>query len=193
MKRCSKCLLEKTLDNFYKSHVNLDGFEGSCKECKSLYIKEKWVNDIEYRQKHSSYYAKNLKYSKEDRQSDCQKCHTIINTKTAPNRTNLCRKCAKQQKNANWTKNNLDIKAANRAKRRAVKLNATPKWLTKEQLEEIEQFYTDAKELQWLSDPTDPLEVDHIIPLQGKDISGLHVPWNLQIIPKSLNCSKGNR
>jgi 5-methylcytosine-specific restriction endonuclease McrA len=35
--------------------------------------------------------------------------------------------------------------------------------------------------------------VDHIIPLQGKNVSGLHVPENLQVIQGSLNIKKGNR
>lgn len=76
-------------------------------------------------------------------------------------------------------------------KRRASKLNRTPSWLTKEQLKEIEQWYVIAKDLQWLSE--EPLQVDHIVPLQGKNVSGLHVPWNLQILPRSLNISKGNK
>jgi hypothetical protein len=89
-----------------------------------------------------------------------------------------------------YRKTNPDKINAFTAKRRAAKLNATPPWLTKDQLKEIAKFYTLAKELQWLSD--EPLEVDHITPLQGENVSGLHVPWNLQILPKSANCSKGN-
>jgi hypothetical protein len=35
--------------------------------------------------------------------------------------------------------------------------------------------------------------VDHIIPLQGKNVSGLHTPYNLQVIPASWNTAKGNK
>ena|ERR1017187_1681536 len=89
-----------------------------------------------------------------------------------------------------WSKANRAKMNAYEANRRAAKLYATPKWLTKEQLKEIQSYYELAKELQWLSE--EPLEVDHIVPLQGKNVSGLHVPWNLQILPESLNCRKSN-
>jgi ribosomal protein L3 len=76
-------------------------------------------------------------------------------------------------------------------KRRLSKICRTPEWLSKEQTTEIASFYVMAKELEKVF----PWKqcVDHIVPLQGKTVSGLHVPWNLQILSASMNEAKGNR
>lgn len=90
-----------------------------------------------------------------------------------------------------YLQRNPGLGAAKCAKYRAAKLQATPPWLTAEQLAEIKWWYETAQELQWLSE--EPLAVDHIEPLQGKISCGFHVPWNLQILSKSANSTKGNR
>jgi hypothetical protein len=89
-----------------------------------------------------------------------------------------------------WRETNPDKANAIDAKRRSAKLQRTPPWLTKEQLLEIQSFYTKAKDLQTLTGIE--FHVDHIIPLQGKLVSGLHVPWNLRVIPAVENLKKSN-
>lgn len=68
---------------------------------------------------------------------------------------------------------------------------ATPKWLSKEQREEMEHFYWLASDLKRVTGFD--YHVDHIIPLQGENVCGLHVPWNLQVLPSYMNLSKGNK
>lgn len=128
------------------------------------------------------------KPSKDGRLGMCKKCistyHKMKYLKN-PDKNKLAQK--------KYAQANRDKMRLANAKHRAKKLQRAPPWLTKEHFKEIEEFYTLAKELQWLSDPTDPLEVDHIVPLQGENVSGLHVPWNLQILTEKENAIKGNK
>lgn len=84
----------------------------------------------------------------------------------------------------NWYTNNKDKVFALLAKRRASKLNATPAWLNKEHLKQIEIIYKNRPK---------GYHVDHIIPLKGINVSGLHVPWNLQYLTANENISKKNK
>lgn len=90
------------------------------------------------------------------------------------------------------SKNRKDKIASKTAKKRASKKQATPTWLTKEHHEEIQEFYTLSKELSWLFEG-EVLHVDHIIPLCSDIVCGLHVPWNLQLLPAKLNLKKSNK
>ena len=87
-------------------------------------------------------------------------------------------------------KQNLHLYAANQAKRRAAKLQRTPNWLTHDDIWLIQEIYdlaqirTHKLGFAW--------HVDHIIPLQGQYVSGLHVPSNLQVIPGRDNIAKNN-
>lgn len=82
-------------------------------------------------------------------------------------------------------------KAARQSKRRASKIEATPSWLDKNHHEQIENFYWLARDLNVVTGET--YHVDHIIPLKGENVCGLHVPWNLQVLPSDLNLQKSNR
>lgn len=90
----------------------------------------------------------------------------------------------------NWEEMNRERRNAINAKRRSNKLKRTPPWLTEQQIAEISCFYSKAKLLE--AQTGIKHHVDHIVPLQGENVSGLHVPWNLQILTQSDNCSKGN-
>lgn len=73
-------------------------------------------------------------------------------------------------------------------KRRAAKLNRTPPW---SDLDAMRAIYEQARRLT--VETGIQHHVDHVIPLQGKRVSGLHVPGNLQILTGSENSKKRNR
>ena len=81
--------------------------------------------------------------------------------------------------------------AAKVARRKLAKMKRTPPWLTKEHFDQIQIFYDSAARLT--KEFGVKMNVDHIVPLQGENISGLHVPWNLQVISASENSSKSNK
>src|SRR5271156_5173353 len=90
-----------------------------------------------------------------------------------------------------YRKANPDKVNALAAKRHAAKLQRTPKWLTKEHFKEIENIYTVCDILT--KSTGIQFNVDHIVPLQGEIVSGLHLPCNLQVIPATENIKKGNK
>jgi hypothetical protein len=101
-----------------------------------------------------------------------------------------CKICD-QKYNSTWAQNNKDKNNAKTARYRIAKLNRMLKW-GKEQLKpEINNWYRRAKLATIFMDEL--YEVDHIEPLQSKDVCGLHVPWNLTLLTKPENASKGNR
>lgn len=85
-----------------------------------------------------------------------------------------------------YRKRTPDKQNAKAAKRRAATLRATPAWAD---LEAIECFYTLARIYR---DFGHEVEVDHVAPLRGRNVCGLHVHQNLQVLPMSVNRSKSN-
>jgi len=117
----------------------------------------------------------------------CKLCNSIRSisqfylNKSKQNKLSVsCKFCA-DKNTLKWKKLNPLKVNADSAKRRAAKLQRTPPWAN---LEKIKEFY--------LNCPPG-YHVDHIIPLQGRNISGLHVENNLQYLTAKENLSKSNK
>ncbi len=89
-----------------------------------------------------------------------------------------------REKNRIYQRRNKKTVLARCRAYQAAKKKALPKWLTKSHRNEMR--------LRYLNCPKG-CEVDHIIPIRGKTVSGLHVPWNLQTIPVHINRVKSNK
>jgi hypothetical protein len=90
----------------------------------------------------------------------------------------------KKEYNKEYYRKNKEEFLTRVVKRRARKLQATPPWTNLIDEYMIRLIYQNCPE---------GYHVDHIVPLQGVTVRGLHVPWNLQYLPAEENTSKGNR
>jgi hypothetical protein len=102
----------------------------------------------------------------------------------------LCKVC-RNEIVSKYKRSNKAVVNATNGKRRALKINITQNWLLDEHFKQITEFYKMAKELEkvfpWKQ------HVDHVVPLKGEFVSGLHVPWNLQILSEKENLEKSNK
>jgi|TARA_R110002051_G_C8429675_1_gene453258 hypothetical protein len=117
------------------------------------------------------------KYRQTDKYKEYAKKHRKKHRKKY-NKSEKAKKTRKEWRNSEH--GNGLIKAA-LAKYKAKKLQSTPSW---SDLEKIKEIYINCPK---------NYEVDHIIPLQGKIVSGLHIPDNLQYLTIEENRRKGNR
>lgn len=165
-KFCNKCSVLKAPHDFHKDKDKKDGLCTICKTCKSSNARV-WRshNSDKDRKTSLSWYYENK-----------HKPHVAL---------------ARKLNSKKWRENNPHLHSAKEAKRRACKLNATPSWLMPEHLAQINRLY---RLRDVISEATNTqYHVDHIVPLQGKSVCGLHVPWNLRVIPAKDNLEKGNR
>lgn len=197
-RKCSRCKEEKDINFFCITNKVKGILHRYCKPCVNECRKGYYKNSTKFKDNIVEYQNKNKEkiksyrdvYTKTEKCKDSNKksqnTERYRELKRQYHKTDKYKEIKKQYRN-----NNKGTINHHTAKRRAAILKATPPWLTVEHWEEIKELYQIAKDLQWLSE--DELEVDHIIPLQGKNICGLHVPWNLQVIPRKANQRKGNK
>lgn len=101
------------------------------------------------------------------------------------------RKLLDTQAARNWQIQNPEKHAELCLKRRTAERQANPIWLSKADKQIIAHFYKIAAMLTKTTGTV--YHVDHVIPLRGKNVCGLHIPANLQILSAAENFSKGNK
>jgi hypothetical protein len=194
-KRCPRCDTNKTYPEFRKNRSAKDGYDTYCKVCR------KGMADPEYHKRYFQTHRKEFKVYAEKcndkfgekhkankRQSYLDNREAILLEKKKyylENKESILEYKSSYQKANRYKKNAIE------AKRHTSKLKRTPLWLTKDQLDQIEHFYWLSRDLYNVTGQK--YNVDHIVPLQGKGVCGLHVPWNLQVLPVDINIAKGNK
>ena len=211
MKKCSQCKVDKELSEFQKDSSSKNGVRANCKACAKIKRYANKANIAAYYQKNKEYIlARNRQNYQDNREARlAYRDEYYKKNKVAVIKTNIrWRKNNRDAYNAQrrvWYSNeehrdyqqsyvkkhyqeNKDYYAAKCNKRRAMKHSSTPIWADSEA---IKKFYTDAQEKT--NSTSIKYEVDHIYPLQGEGICGLHCEFNLRIITQTENRSKGNK
>ena len=176
---------------------------GSCAECLAARRREymrKWSaeNPELKKQRAAEWYDKNrekvIQRTRDNYYKDLEKSrqrardYAATHAQEARDRVKIWSQNNAEQKRQNdkaWTEANKAHSHSLKAKYRAAKRQACPPWVDKEHMARIHAIYRLRREV---SEKTGIAhEVDHIVPLQGKTVCGLHVWWNLRVIPKTEN------
>lgn len=193
-KRCTQCKTEKPFAAFRGERRTKIGLQSRCRECESAYARtparlEACRRREEVKRKDPAHKAYHRDYSKRPgvvaRRLATTKAWQAANPERLKFNNDSWREANPDRKarmNADWKRENPGAVTASLAKYRARKLRATPPWAD---LIAIRAVYMQAAELG--------LTVDHIVPLQGRSVCGLHVHWNLQLLSRKENAKKNNR
>ncbi len=174
MKHCPKCNQEKPFEAFYASSTHKSGYASWCKACEAQRNKDK------FQRRKDAQLAKAKEYRVANKE--------YVTAGILAWRNKNPKRLAGIYRN--WADRNRHKVNAKWMKRQAGKKNRTPNWLTDDELWMMKQAYDIASIRSKCLGIK--FHVDHIVPLQGKTVSGLHVPWNLQVIPAKLNQQKSN-
>lgn len=171
-KSCSKCkkIFPSTSEYFYYRNKKKGYLQSFCKSCKKVHRQENWSKELKCQQKRrGNRPIETIKFSNADYSK--KGCH-VCGTKNKGHGTWYCRPCHKKLKAEKKRKDKCLYKSRLR--------KAKPKWVDGK---EIKRIYSQRPEGH---------HVDHIIPIRGDGVCGLHVPWNLQYLTAEKNMAKSN-
>jgi hypothetical protein len=162
-------------------HIAPRKTKGSCVEC----LKVEWQQAAEKRVDYFRTY--NKREEVKDRKNawyEANKEQVIQAAATRPLEVKRVYQKAWKERNTIWVR--ADTKARRRKHR-----EATPPWLSREQKAQIRELYKIA--ITMTKTTGEQYVVDHIVPLRSDIVCGLHVPWNLRVIPRQENLLKSNK
>ena len=162
-------------------HIAPRKTKGSCVEC----LKVEWQQAAEKRVDYFRTY--NKREEVKDRKNawyEANKEQVIQAAATRPLEVKRVYQKAWKERNTIWVR--ADTKARRRKHR-----EATPPWLSREQKAQIRELYKIA--ITMTKTTGEQYVVDHIVPLRSDVVCGLHVPWNLRVIPRQENLLKSNK
>jgi hypothetical protein len=160
-----------------RGHIALRKTKGACVEC----VKEDWAVDNERRKgkpKTAAAVAAARRYYEKNRDA------VIARAAARPTEE-------KRRLQAEYKGRNVDVVRADTSVRKRRHREATPAWLTKEERLQMRELYVQARKLTVVTG--ERYVVDHIVPLRGESVCGLHVPWNLRVITQDENLKKSNK
>ena len=162
-------------------HIAPRKTKGSCTEC----LKAEWAAALVIR---AGYYAD---YNKSEAGTKAKRDYYDKNKADVIARAQARTSEKKGAYKAKYKLANPELyKELTNARRRRYR-EATPAWLSAEQKLEIRFHYRMAIALSRATGI--PHAVDHIVPIQGEDVCGMHVPWNMQVITQDENLKKSNK
>jgi len=213
MKQCTNKNCEqplKSIDEFSTDKKRPDGKTSWCKIClrkqNKKYREENYeqclekdrINSLNYYERNKeerkeafkTYYNENKEERKEYRSEASKSYYENNKEKVQENHKeyDLQHPTAHLEATKRYYEKNPHVRLAQNAKRRADLLQRTPPWADQSKIKEV---FKEAKLLE--SQDGIKRHVDHIIPLCGKTISGLHIETNLQILTANENQKKSNK
>lgn len=162
-------------------HIAPRKTKGACVEC----LKVEWAQALETR---AEYFKE---YNKSEAGQKAKQGYYERNRETVIAAAQARPDDAKNAYKKKYKQANPDLYRELVSLRRRRFRDATPKWLSAEQKMEIRLKYRLAIELSRATGVRHA--VDHEVPLQGEDVCGLHVPWNLRVITQDENLKKSNK
>lgn len=173
-KICRVCSQDTPLNKMLPRYDRKGHYSNICKSCHNLSTKDYYHEKKEVRKDYNKAWREGNK--------DHIKSESKIYYSENKEKINAYLK--------SWQSANKDRMRMYGAARRALQKQALPKWLNEDQMREIDSFYAHARDCELVSGQA--YHVDHIVPLKGENVCGLHVPWNLQVLPADVNLSKHN-